>query len=470
MSSRQEELHSHQFTLQRAATALVLRQADPPYAPARRGIGSILASVLIAGLAVAAVAAYGVLRPGGGTQWREPGAVIIEKESGARLVYLDGKLHTVLNFTSALLIVGGPGHVVSVSRRAIEGVPRGVPLGIPGAPDSLPTTSDLTDQPWRVCTAAVRSESGAVQPRSVLLAGVPVAGGSALGERGLLVRVAADSYLIWHGNRYDIGDARTKGALGWAGAPDIEVSAALVNALSAGPAMAPMAVPHRGDDASGLPGHRIGEVVVVDTPDGGQQYALADSGGLAPISEVQASLLLGDPRTKRDLGQDKAIALSAADFNALPRLPDRTPRGVTAPPATIPALVETTDPAGGVCAAVADATNPASVSIDVPLPASDAAPTGGRTAAGAVLADRVVVPPGHGVLVEALAGPEAVAGTLCLVTDLGIAYPLATADVAAVLGYAGAAPVRRPAALVALLPAGRALDPTAARAPAAIGE
>lgn len=469
MSSRQEELHSHQFTLHRAATALVLRQADPPYAPARRGIGSILASVLVAGLAVAAVAVYGVLRPGGGTQWREPGAVIVERESGARFVYLDGKLHPVLNFTSALLIVGGQGHVVSVSRKATEGVPRGVPLGIPGAPDSLPKAGDLTDQAWRVCTAEIRSDAGVPLSRSILLAGVPVTGGGELGDRGLLVSVGADSYLVWHGNRYDISDERTRGALGWASAPAAPAAAAFVNALPAGPPLTPMPVPGRGADAEKLPGRRIGEVFVVDTPDGGKQYAMADDGGLAPISEVQASLLLGDPRTKQRLGQDAPISLSAADFNALPRLADRTPRGPSAPPVTIPSLASRADAAAGICAAVTDATNPARVSIDVPLPDSEAAPTGGRTVAGAVLADRVIVQPGRGVLVEAMAGPDAAAGTLCLITDLGILYPMASTDVRGVLGYASVSPVRRPAALVALLPAGRALDPTAARAPAANG-
>ena len=64
-------------------------------------------SVLLAALAVAAVAVYGSLRPSGGTDWRVAGTIIVERESGARFVYLEGKLHPVLNYASALLIVGG---------------------------------------------------------------------------------------------------------------------------------------------------------------------------------------------------------------------------------------------------------------------------------------------------------------------------------------------------------------------------
>jgi hypothetical protein len=54
---------------------------------------------------------------------------------------------------------------------------------------------------------------------------------------------------------------------------------------------------------------------------------------------------------------------------------------------------------------------------------------------------------------------------MCLVTDVGLRYPLADADTIQRLGYAGVAPVRLPARLVALLPAGPVLDSAAAGRP-----
>jgi hypothetical protein len=54
------------------------------------------------------------------------------------------------------------------------------------------------------------------------------------------------------------------------------------------------------------------------------------------------------------------------------------------------------------------------------------------------------------------------------VTDLGVRYPVPTAAVLGLLGYAGVSPVRLPAGLVALLPSGRALDPAAALVPVAL--
>jgi hypothetical protein len=89
----------------------------------------------------------------------------------------------------------------------------------------------------------------------------------------------------------------------------------------------------------------------------------------------------------------------------------------------------------------------------------------GAGAGGGPVADRVVVRPGHGALVAAVASDSATGGALCLVTDVARRYPLASADVPNLLGYAGVTPVRVPSALVALVPEGPVLDPAAARQP-----
>lgn len=121
MASRQDQLHSYQFTVQRAVAALVMRETDPPQSPFRRLAGAGLASVLVAAIALGGVALYGLFT-GGGDSWRETGAVIVEKESGARFVYRDEKLHPVSNYASALLIIGAERpKTVLVGRRAIEG-------------------------------------------------------------------------------------------------------------------------------------------------------------------------------------------------------------------------------------------------------------------------------------------------------------------------------------------------------------
>ena len=112
MASRQDQLHSYQFAVQRVVAAMVAGDADPIRSPTRRLAGASLAGVLVGTLCLAAVAVYGVLAPGGATGWHNQGAIVVEKETGARYVYLDGALHPVLNYASALLIAGaaaGPG-------------------------------------------------------------------------------------------------------------------------------------------------------------------------------------------------------------------------------------------------------------------------------------------------------------------------------------------------------------------------
>jgi hypothetical protein len=71
--------------------------------------------------------------------------------------------------------------------------------------------------------------------------------------------------------------------------------------------------------------------------------------------------------------------------------------------------------------------------------------------------------------VEAVASPDAAAGTFCLITDLGTSYPVPSREVLQMLGYTGMQPLRLPAGLIKLLPQGRSLDPDAARAPAVGG-
>jgi hypothetical protein len=75
------------------------------------------------------------------------------------------------------------------------------------------------------------------------------------------------------------------------------------------------------------------------------------------------------------------------------------------------------------------------------------------------------VPPGQGAVVEAVAAPDAPGGSVWLLTDLGLRYPVPTVDILAMLGYPAVRPVRVPASLVALVPTGPVLDPAAALHP-----
>ncbi|TDC38965.1 type VII secretion protein EccB [Micromonospora sp. 15K316] len=460
MPSRQDQLHSYQFTVQRAVAALVMRDTDPAQSPLRRLAGAALAGVLVAAIGLGGFALYGLFA-GGGRDWRDSGAVIVEKESGARYVYREERLHPVLNYASALLIVGAERpRTVLVSRRSIEGVPRGLPLGIADAPDSLPAPARLSNAPWTVCSGAPGSADPAV-PRSVLLIGGDAGGGRRLGDEALLLRDPDGGlHLVWRERRYLIRDtARVLAALATTRARAVPVAPALLNTLPAGADLAPPELPDLGRRSVRVPGAEVGDVYLVRNSGGGRQFAVAVRDGLAGITELQASLLLA--RT----GQRAPEPMTLGRFAALPEVADLTPSGPAAPPATPPRLAAVDG--GGLCARVGDEAG-AEIRVGARLPEPAAAPRPGGTGGGARV-DQVVVEPGRGAVVEAVAAPGASGGSLSVVTDLGRRHVVADRGVLAVLGYRDVRPARLPAGLVSLVPAGATLDPAVARAAATPG-
>ncbi|MGC1212650.1 MAG: type VII secretion protein EccB, partial [Micromonospora sp.] len=387
MPSRQDQLHSYQFTVQRAVAALVMRETDPARSPFRRLAGAGLASVLVAVIGLGGFALYGLFA-GGGTSWRDSGAVIVEKESGARFVYREQKLHPVLNYASALLIIGAERpKTVLVSRRSIEGVPRGLPLGIADAPDSLPAPRRLSTAPWTVCSVPPAGP-GRTEPRSALLIGRAATGGRALGDQGVLLRPPDGTlHLLWHQRRHLLRDTdRVLAVLAATRERAVPVAAALLNTVPAGSDLAPPAVRRLGERSVAVAGAVIGDVYLVRNSGGGRQYAVAERDGLAGITEFQAGLLLAHT------GQGEPEPMTLGRFAALPKLPDLVPIGPAAPPTSPPRLAAVEG--GALCARIGDDTGVRDVWVGATPPDLTAAarpvPSTGR---GGTLADQVVVEP-----------------------------------------------------------------------------
>jgi type VII secretion protein EccB len=454
MAVRSDQLHSHQFSRRRVVAALAGRD---PARPPSTGSAPALAGVMVAVLVLAAVGVYGLLRPADDGSWRDGASVVVERESGARFVYRDGVLHPVLNYSSALLILGSSQPSSSlVARSALAGVARGAPLGIPGAPDLLPAAGELLTGRWTVC-----SRPAGVGVESVLRLGSGRSDGG-IGDRALVVADPGGGlHLLWHRHRYAIRDPDlVLAAFAWPRESATSVAPAVLNAVPAGPDLAGLAVDGAGRRSAAIPVRRIGDVVVVENSGGGRQFAVVTVRGLADVTPVQADLLLAGGEAEAGA----AIRMSQAEYATAPRAPSMVPVGESAPPAEAPALASAT---GAICASFADggdapeiaAVAAESVRGDGELRAPAPAPPASAPV------DWLQVPPGRGAVVEALAAPGAPNGALSLVTDLGVRFPVPARDVLAMLGYADVRPQRLPAAVVALLPTGRALDPAAAAQP-----
>jgi type VII secretion protein EccB len=469
MASKRDQLQAYQFMVQRVISALVTRETDPEQPPFRRPSTAAFGGIAIAVIALAAVGVYGMINPGGNQAWADGKSVVVEKETGTRYVYLDGRLHPVANYTSALLALNDHAETRSVSRDSLVGVPRGPRIGIPDAPDALPASDGLLSSAWTLCSQPTPDLTGAMVPTSVLMVGER-ARGNQLRDRALLVDVAetGERYLVLRGYRHLIAepDARTVG-LALRATPAVRVSPAVVEAFPEGLPIAPIPVPKAGQPSTAVTGRTdllVGQLFGVPTSDG-TQYYLAQPTQLVPITELQFDIQRGY--------QGTAAAYPGATPAALPlgmieasnaKQATTTAAKAGDPPGVRPDFVEGDD-LSTVCLTVDPGADVPAVTLASAMPTVDPmAATPRRTTGGVPLADRVLVPAGHAAVIEAvtdMAAPRGM-GTIMLVTDMGMAYPLAEPEVLEVLGYDNVEPVRMPAGLVARIPMGSGLSHAAA--------
>src|SRR5690625_1126278 len=159
MASKKELLQAQTFSRRRLLTAFVSgapggRELEPAK-PLRGVITSLVLSVLVVGGSLIA----GLFTGEQDEDWKV-NSLVVEEETGARYVAVNGELHPVHNITSArLLAFADTFRVVNLSESDLEEVPRGdVTVGIPGAPDALPPPQNLINNQWLSCAVEPDAE------------------------------------------------------------------------------------------------------------------------------------------------------------------------------------------------------------------------------------------------------------------------------------------------------------------------
>jgi type VII secretion protein EccB len=466
MASRLDELHGHQYATQRMVNALTRHNPDPLDRSPRTRTLTLVGAMLAALLAVGVLVFNVFTGHGGPSELRDSSTVLIEKESGAHFVYTkaDDRLHPVLNYASGLLLAEGSGEATVVRRKSLaalrsaKGVQIGPTLGIPDAPNAVPRRSDLIRDAWQVCTRSAAGEA----PHAELFVGAnTVSGGQALtlprpGDPGesLLVQGPDERVFLVFANRKFLlpKPAVVLAAFGWTGRPRQPVSAGWLNALPSGPDVSTPSIAGLGEPSSVVQ-DTIGRIYEAPGTSG-DQWAVVQRDRVQPISDVQARLLQADPQV--DAGDP--VKVTTAFFATLPSIgapsADSAQDGL---PTVVPALLSIESTA---CVRVPDAaTGVTAVTVGAALPsAAPVAPSAAPESSSG--ADFVSVPFGHGVLVRAAASDTAPAdsGTVSILTDSGIRYPIADADAMTRLGFEGAPALAMPGALVAMLPVGPSLS------------
>ncbi|TDC22463.1 type VII secretion protein EccB [Streptomyces sp. 8K308] len=456
MATTREQAEAHAYANRRMSTSLLRGTDEARLDPRRRLNRALGASLAVGVLVIAGFGIAGWLGGGRGPSLPTDGAVVVGA-SGDSYAVVDGVAYPALNLASALL--AGGGELTEVRQGTLDEAPRGLPVGIPGAPDALPDADDLLDGEWTLC--ATPAETGEEPVDTALFVGVPgVPTGDAEGGGATLLVATEDDrlWLLAEGRRYAV-EPVVRDLLGLPRRP-VPLPAEIIATVPEGPAIT---VPEPGADTGDEPSVElpfeaaVGDIAHTDDEGAGRQHFLVRTDGLAPISELVHTLLVAWPGADHAISfSDAAAAPHTGGDPGDPAWPEEVPEA-QAPERNQPVCVST--PPGSEPGNV-----PWRATVHLPptMPTPEDTPpvaalNGGRLG----LLDRIYLPAGSGTVVRAAASGGA-GGTHTLVTDGGTAYPFASPDAVERLGYDPTSAPSMPTAYVALLPAGPVLDPEAA--------
>ncbi|WP_225840083.1 type VII secretion protein EccB [Streptomyces sp. NK08204] len=509
MASRRDQLNAYTFAKRRMLASFVQSSPDASDEGAPRPLRAIVPGAIVGAIVLAAFGAWGMFKPTAPEGWDEPGQkVIIASKSTTRYVVLTThhktQLHPVLNMASAKLVLdtqsSGGVDVVTVDESILDNgkIPHGVTIGIPYAPDRLPSDKEAgAEKRWAVCERPSGSGSSIQKAAFVLAkrdlgrtegAKQKLHGGELLyvttpsdqkqyivDARGWAYQVDATDPLML---RTLVGDDRRPQKVTKEWMATLHTGAPISFPRIPGVIGAPANAPGQLDSSA----NRVGMVLRAPV-NGKEQHYVVLQGRVAHVSDFVAQLLLASKDLVK-LGQ-AGHAREVSSGAIQPKAPFATDHKW---PTETPSAVNEASTADGsrntVCNVLRD------------VDAKDGATTLSTWAGTdfpAVLAtgsSSAYVTAGSGQLYRQFQGKETKAGPVFLVTDTGLRYALQSNDDSATndagigittkqrkqlqqeaklaqtrLGYAGVDPAPIPAAWSEFLPTGPRLSTAAARQP-----
>jgi type VII secretion protein EccB len=439
MASRRDELNAYTFAKRRTLASFLQPSPTGSEEGAPKPLRAVVPSLVVGVVVLAVFGAIGMFSPTAPKGWDEPGAhVIVASKSTTRYVVLktggETQLHPVLNMASAkLLLDPDKDSVITVAEDVLDSgkPPHGATIGIPYAPDRLPSPEEAEKaMRWAVCE---RPGPGgrAIQKAAFVLAGKEwskTEGADRLTGGELMYVVGPDGksqYVVdSRGYAYPLADPADKEllkALDTQGRAPQRVSRDWLDTLHKGD---PIAIP----DIKGTPGADAGASdmlreydkvgMVIKAYDGRRmQYYVVLQGAVARISEFTATLLLnsGDLVGVGQAGEAQQVSpgavVDSTDFDGQRNWPSYRPQTVndgssaTAGRNTVCNVLRSVNGKNGATTL--------STWAGKDFPAQ--LPTGSSSA---------YVTPGSGQLYRQFQGTETRAGGVFLVTDTGLRYAL----------------------------------------------
>ncbi len=284
------------FLLRRVEHAIVRRDTrmfDDPLQFYSRAVslGILLAVVICLG---AALLAY--FKPLGK---RGNDTLLVDRNTNQLYVVMpgSGQLRPAYNLTSARLVLGKPGTPNAVKSEELDRMPKGQPIGIPGAPYATPV-SGSAESTWTLCDTVTRPESVAPSVETSVIV-LPLATDAAVGPvragQGTLVSYQERDWLVTDTGRHaiDLSDRAVTSAVGIpVTARATPISEGLFNALpNTGPWILPQVPGGGAPNTLGLPPELvIGTVFQTVTESGEQQYVVLPD-GVAKVNDTTAAAL-----------------------------------------------------------------------------------------------------------------------------------------------------------------------------------
>ncbi|GAB7030648.1 type VII secretion protein EccB [Streptomyces sp. NPDC021749] len=184
MASRRDELNAYSFARKRTNAAFLKPLPNGSIESAPKPLKAVVPSAIMGVLMLVGFGACGILKPVAPSGWDKPQAnLIVGSESSTRYVVLPNTdlnghkrnlLHPVLNLASAKLLLDPDKYsVVKVQESELDGkITHGPAVGIPYAPDRLPTPQDV-DKPkvWAVCNRPGSGQKSKPQQAVFVLSG-----------------------------------------------------------------------------------------------------------------------------------------------------------------------------------------------------------------------------------------------------------------------------------------------------------
>ncbi|MFD7261429.1 type VII secretion protein EccB [Streptomyces sp. NPDC059874] len=350
MASRRDELNAYTSAKRRTVAAFLQPSATGTEEGAPRPLRAVLPGLIVGALVIAGFGAWGMFKPTAPKGWDEPGVqVIVGKDSTTRYVVLttkvDGKeqrrLHPVLNLASARLLLepAKSSKVVTVADKVLDGgkVPRGPIIGIPYAPDRLPSKDDAgKGKRWAVCQQP-GGNGQAVQTATFVLAdreAVRMDDERKLTDTQVLYVQSTgpgkERYLVdGTGTKYKFPEGTPAAgtmtnALVGTGASPQQVTEQWLATLNAGDDLAFPQLPAKAGTNADVKGlvtadNKVGMVLKAQTGSGTQHYVVLP-GKVAPVSEFVAWLLISAPATDglNMHGKAREVDLQALNPDATP--------------------------------------------------------------------------------------------------------------------------------------------------------